>query len=65
MAKEMYRILKPGAKLVVRELALSDRTQNIFQKFIREKDRLSEFDSLVSNRYFPKKEDTINLLKGV
>lgn len=64
MVNEMYRILKENWKCVIWELALSDQTQLIFQKFIRKKDSLSEFDSLVANRYFPTQSDTLELLQN-
>lgn len=65
MAQELYRILKKDGKIVIWELALSSETQPIFSKIIRKKDELAGFDSLVRNRYFPKKEDILFLLEEV
>lgn len=65
MLKEFYRILKHGGKIVIWELALSEQTQTIFSKIIQKKDELAGFDSLIRNRYFPKKQDTLNLLEKV
>ncbi len=65
MLREFYRILKPNGKMVIWELALDDKTQPLFSKVIKEKDRLAGFDSLERNRYFPKKEETISLLGEV
>lgn len=65
MMTECYRILKPEGKIVIWELALSEETQPIFSKIIKKKDELAGFSSLVRNRYFPKKEDTLNLLQKV
>jgi ubiquinone/menaquinone biosynthesis C-methylase UbiE len=64
MMQELYRILKTDGKIVIWELALSPETQPIFSKIIRKKDELANFDSLVRNRYFPKKEDTLQLLEN-
>ncbi len=63
MMSEFYRVLKKDGKIVIWELALSEETQPIFSKIIRKKDELSGFTSLVNNRYFPKKADTLELLK--
>lgn len=62
MINELKRVLKPWGKIVIWELALTDKTQPIFSKFIREKDKLWEFTSLVANRYFPKAQDILELL---
>lgn len=60
--QECYRVLKPGGKLVIWELALpDDETQKLFQDIIREKDRLCGFDFLVKNRYFQKYSELIDL----
>lgn len=65
MLKEFYRIIKPGGKIVIWELALDNETQPLFSKIIMKKDELAGFDSLVRNRHFPKKEETISLLTEV
>lgn len=65
MMQELYRILKKEGSLVIWELALSSETQSIFSKIIRKKDELAGFDSLIKNRYFPKKEDIFDLLERV
>lgn len=61
--KEMYRIIKPGGKFVIWELALNEKNQKIFQEFIREKDRLAGFDKLVKNRYFPRHDELRKLFE--
>ena len=63
MLKELLRVTKTWWRICIRELSLSDKTHPIFSKFIRKKDVIWEFTSLVENRYFPKKEDILNLLK--
>lgn len=65
MLKEFYRILKQDGQIVIWELALSEETQPIFSRIIQKKDELAGFDSLVRNRYFPKKQDTLDLLNKV
>ena len=65
MLKEFYRILKQDGKIIIWELALSEDTQPIFSKIIQKKDELAGFDSLVRNRYFPKKQDILTLLSKV
>lgn len=60
---EMFRLLKPGGKFVIWELALDQENQQIFQDFIREKDRLSGFDQLVRNRYFPRHDELTQLFQ--
>lgn len=62
MLKEFYRILKQDGEIIIWELALSEDTQHIFSKIIQKKDELAGFDSLVRNRYFPKKQDILTLL---
>ncbi len=64
MLKEFYRIIKPGGKIVIWELALDEKTQPIFSEIIKRKDELAGFDSLVRNRHFPKKEEVISELQN-
>lgn len=52
--KEAYRVLKPGGKFIMWELALNELNQKIFQKIIRKKDELSGFASMSKLRYFPR-----------
>lgn len=65
MLEEFYRIVKPGGKIVIWELALDEQTQHPFSEVIKKKDELSGFDSLIRNRYFPLKEETLALLEEV
>lgn len=65
MLEEFYRIVKPGGKIVIWELALDEHTQLPFSEIIKKKDELSGFDSLIRNRYFPRKEETLVLLQEV
>lgn len=60
---EIYRILKPGGKFVIWELALDEENQKIFQDIIRKKDELAGFDKLVKNRYFPRHEELQELFE--
>ncbi len=62
MLKEFYRIIKPGGKMVIWELALDEKTQPIFSEIIKKKDELAGFDSLVRNRHFPQKDEVVNSL---
>lgn len=64
MLEEFYRIIKPGGKVIIWELALDEKTQTPFSEIIKKKDELSGFSSLVKNRYFPRKEETLELLEG-
>ncbi len=64
MLKEFYRILKPGGKIVIWELALDEKTQPIFSKIIKKKDEIAGFDSLVLNRHFPRKEEVLSELQN-
>jgi ubiquinone/menaquinone biosynthesis C-methylase UbiE len=50
--KEIFRILKPGGKLIYWDLYLNHDTQLFFQSIITEKDRLCGFETLCKNRYF-------------
>lgn len=59
--KEVLRILKPGGKFVIWELALDKENQKLFQDFIRKKDELAGFDQLVKNRYFPRHDELYTL----
>lgn len=63
--QEAFRVLKPGGKLVVWELALDNDNQKVFQDVIRKKDELSGFESLVHSRYFPREEELMDLFKEV
>lgn len=55
--KQIFRILKPGGKLIIWDLALNESNQNFIQNIISKKDELADFTDLVDNRYlFTKKE---------
>ncbi len=61
---EVYRILKPGGKFVTWELSFHDHeTQKVFQDLIRKKDQIAGFDTLVTDRYFPRQDELLQLLK--
>ena len=60
MLKEIFRVIKPGGKVVIWELALDENTQSIFSEIIKKKDEISGFDSLVKNRHFPKRTEVIS-----
>lgn len=52
MLDEAFRVLKPGGKMVIWDLALDEKNKEAFSNIIREKNRLCEFDYLVANRTF-------------
>lgn len=55
--KEIFRILKPGGKFVIWELALSPDTQLIFQDIVRKKNELAGFEIINQNRYIPRLDE--------
>lgn len=59
----LYRLLKPGGKLVVWDLMLDEDTQGFFQEVIKKKDKLAGFDSLARYRYFLREQEWVELLK--
>lgn len=60
--QELYRMLKPGGKLVVWDLMLDEETQEFFQKVIGKKDELAGYDALVKLRYFLREDEWVDLL---
>jgi ubiquinone/menaquinone biosynthesis C-methylase UbiE len=60
IAREAFRVLKPGGKFVVWELYLNNLTQPIFQSFIHKKDELAGFDTLAQKRYFPRGDEIMS-----
>lgn len=60
IAREVFRVLKPGGKFVVWELYLNNLTQPIFQSFIHKKDELAGFDTLTQKRYFPRADEIMS-----
>lgn len=60
IAREVFRVLKPGGKFVVWELYLNNLTQPIFQSFIHKKDELAGFDTLAQKRYFPRGDEIMS-----
>lgn len=63
ISNEVYRILKPGGKLILWDIMLNDDTQLLFQDIIRKKDELAGFEMLVKERYFFKEEQFLNHMK--
>lgn len=60
----MFKALKPGGIFVTWDVAVDcEEVQILFQKIIREKDRLAGFDSLVKDRYFFTKEELVSYFK--
>jgi ubiquinone/menaquinone biosynthesis C-methylase UbiE len=59
---ELYRIIKPGGKLIIWELYLNEKNQIIFQDFIRKKDELCGFTKLVERRYFQRGDEIKSFL---
>lgn len=53
LAREFYRLVKPGGKLILWQVMLDPAIAEFYRNIVREKDRLSGFDELVNNRYFP------------
>lgn len=64
IAREVFRVLKPGGKFVVWELYLNNLTQPIFQSFIHKKDELAGFDTLARKRYFPRGDEIMSAIIG-
>ncbi len=62
--KEIFRILKPGGKFVMWELALSPETQMIFQDVVRKKNELAGFEIINQNRYIPRLDELHTLYDG-
>lgn len=59
-----YRILKPGGKLIIWDMALDKKTQNFIQEIIRMKDKLAGFKTLEKNRYFLRFDEIKTLLSN-
>lgn len=59
--QEIFRILKPGGRFVMWELALDHETQPIFQDLIRKKNELAGFEIINQNRYI-QRLDELHLL---
>lgn len=53
LAREFYRLIKPGGKLVLWQIALDETLGNFYRAIIQEKDRLAGFTELVKKRHFP------------
>jgi len=62
--KEVFRILKHGGKLIAWDLSFLDsKTQKVFQELIRKKDELAGFETLAEKRYFPRREELLEIFK--
>jgi ubiquinone/menaquinone biosynthesis C-methylase UbiE len=59
-----YRILKPGGKLIIWDMALDAKTQKFIQEIIRMKDKLAGFKTLERNRYFLRFDEIKTLLSN-
>lgn len=59
-----YRILKPGGKLIIWDMALDVNTQKFIQEIIRMKDKLAGFKTLEKNRYFLRFDEIKTLLSN-
>ena len=64
ISNEVYRILKPGGKLILWDIMLNDETQLLFQDVIRKKDELAGFEMLVKERYFFREDEFLNHMKN-
>ena len=60
---EMYRILKPGGKLIVWDVYLDESVQHFVQAIIRKKDEIAGFCDLVDNRYLFNIEEIFKIIK--
>lgn len=58
---EIYRVLKPGGRFIMWDLALYPETREFWNAVIRKKDELCGFNSLVTNRNFLTEQEIISL----
>ncbi|GLU53572.1 class I SAM-dependent methyltransferase [Dyadobacter frigoris] len=64
MISEIFRILKPGGKLILWQTILDDSTVHFYRNMFRKKDSLAGYDSLVENRNFITQEAFYYLLEN-
>lgn len=60
--QQIRRLLRPNGKLIIWDLYLNKETQSFFQSIITEKDRLCDFETLYSDRYFLTGKEMFELL---
>ncbi|RMG39053.1 MAG: class I SAM-dependent methyltransferase [Methanobacteriota archaeon] len=60
---QLYRILKPGGKLIIWDVLLAPENQSIIQSIVREKDKLAGYTDLVKNRYLFTEEEIMEMLR--
>lgn len=58
----LFKLLKPGGKLIIWDMTLNQDTQKLIQDIIRMKDKLAGFRSLEKNRYFLRLDEICSLL---
>lgn len=61
---QIFRILKPGGKLIIWDVSLNSGIQNCIQSIIRKKDELAGYHDLVRNRYLLREDEILVLLKN-
>lgn len=59
---ELYRIMKPGGKLILWDVLLNPEIQTTIQSIIRKKDELAGFQDLVINRYLFTEDEIVEML---
>jgi ubiquinone/menaquinone biosynthesis C-methylase UbiE len=55
--KEILRVLKKEGLFINWTIGLDSKNQKVFQRLVKKKDEIAEFDDLVKNRYFMTKSE--------